>query len=108
MWRRFSRRIASPSACRTVELEVSSPNGVVTGLDSWNLCENGEGCALLASFQNAPNSTGPRWSGFQCRFQCASTVQALPVLTVPPPVVGAEPRKLRHIATRLFLVSVAA
>src|SRR5215472_16455533 len=107
-WAWFSRLMASPKATRTMWFLVFSPNGVVTGLDNSNLCVKADDPAPLASFQNAPNSTGPRCPGSQCRFQCASTEQASRVLTVVPSEVGAEPWKLRHIVTKLFLVSIAA
>src|SRR5215469_7521315 len=104
----LSAAMASPSAVRTVGFAVFSPNGVLTGSLTLKPCENGDGCAPLALLQNRPNSTAPRWSMSQCRFQRASTKHALATATLPRGVVGAKPWKLRHILTRPLLVSVAA
>src|SRR6516162_9183104 len=102
--------MASPSAFRTVGLAVFSPNGVVTGWDSWNGWENGDREAL-AWFQNAPKRTAPRWPASHRMFQWASVVHASPRGTVPPPVVGAVPPAAwnwLHRCTRAGRVSRAA
>src|SRR5215467_1644058 len=83
--------MASPSAVCTVELAVLSPNGVVTGWDSWNAWLNGEGLAPEAKFQNAAKRTAPRCVGSARPFQWARVVQASPSLTLPPFDVGAVP-----------------
>ena len=103
--------MASPSASCTVALAVFSPNGVVTGWASSNRCENGDGDAPLAKFQNSPNRTAPRWLASHRPFQCARVAQASPSRTGVPVEVGAVPPaawNLLHSCTRAGSVSCAA
>src|SRR5712691_6289316 len=111
MCARRSSAIELPSDLRTVLFDVLSWNGVCTASDALNGLANGDGEARLAPLQKAPNRTAPRWAGSQCRFQWASTSQALPILILPPEA-GANPwlwaLKLWHMLTSAFLISLPA
>src|SRR5215472_14060236 len=103
--------MASPSAVWTVELAVLSPEGVVTGWDSWNGWLNGDGLAPCAKFQKAAKRTAPRCVTSARPFQWARVVQASPSLTLPPFDVGANPPEAWNLSqsfTRPDSVSWAA
>src|SRR5436305_10235122 len=95
---------ASPKAVFTWGLSVFSVFGVCTGSFGSNgtfHTDAGAGAGdagfAVACSQKRRNRSAPRDPSRSCRSHLASTSQALPVGTVPPSEVGAEPLNERHI-----------